>query len=117
MKTTALSLIIFSLATGIFAVELPVASAAELPPINKVIDTAKTINQDIQNKLSTSPVTQEIVKELPTKEQASGFFAGVWRIIWAIVKFIAGIFDWALKVVVGLFSVVASKIGLGFFNQ
>ena len=96
-------------ATGVFA--------AELPPINKVLDTAKTLNQDIQNKLNTAPVVKEIADQLPSKEQASGFLAGVWQIVWTVVKFIGKIFDFALKLIIGVITPILQKVGLGFFTN
>ncbi len=109
MKRIALSFLAFSLAAGAFA--------AELPPINKVINTANTVSQEIQKQLDSSAVTEEIGRSLPTKEQTEGFLSGVWKVLWSIVKFIARVFDWILKIVTGFFYTVLNKIGLDFFHQ
>lgn len=109
MDKLVLSLVIFSLATGAFA--------AELPPVNKVIDAAKNINQEIQKKIDAAPVAQEISKILPTEEQAKGFLAGVWKIGMIIVKFVASVFNWILEVISSLFYSALDKIGLDFFKK
>ncbi len=97
---------IFSLAAVTFA--------ADLPSVNGAIDAAKNFGQQVQQKVDTSGVVREVNQALPTKEQAAGFLAGVWKIIWVIMKFIAGIFDWILKLIIGLVAPILQKVGLGF---
>ena len=84
---------------------------------DKAIDAAKTVNQEIQKKIDTAPVSREISKALPTEEQAKGFLAGVWKIVMILVRFFATIFDWIIGIVSSVFYFALDKIGLGLLRN
>ncbi len=90
------------------------AMAQVSPPIQKVMDAAQNLNQEIQKKIDTAPVVKEVTEALPSEEQTKSFLRKVGQALWVVVRFVAKIFDWLIEVISNLIYTVLSKIGLGF---
>lgn len=102
--------------TLFLALITPYFSMAALPG-QGIIDKAGEFTEGIEKRLDSAEAVKTIEKNLPSQEETRGFLRSVGNLLFILIRFVANVFDWALKILTDVIYLVADRIGLGFFKK